>query len=157
MPHVFFAENFGEFQQQRTAAASRIVDLIDFGFAHDGELCQQLGNLLRGKVFPAAFARVPRIHAHQKLIRVAERVYRIVLIPTQLHIADAVEKLDQFLVSSFHRRTEFIGIYVNVVEQALEIFFAVGTLRRTFDGFEDLFQRFVQIGIDFRFFAHVYE
>ncbi len=39
LPHVFFSENFSEFQKQRTRTASGIVNLIDFGFANNRKPC----------------------------------------------------------------------------------------------------------------------
>ena len=155
LPHVFFAENFCKLQKERAAAASGIVHLIDFGFTHNGEFRQKLGNFLRGKVFAAAFARIACIHAHQELIGVTESVDCIILIVAKFHIADAVEQFDEFFISSCDRRAEFVGIYVNIVKQSLKVFFAVRTLRRTFDCFEYLFERFVQVSVAFRSFAHI--
>lgn len=155
LAHVFFAENFCELQKKRAAAASGIVYLIDFGFAHNGQLRQKFGNFLWGKVFAAAFARIACIHTHQEFIGVAKSVNRIILIVAKFHIADAVEQFDEFFISSCDRRAEFVGIYVNVVKQSLKVFFAIRTLCRAFDSFEYFFERFVQVGVVFRSFAHI--
>jgi len=69
----------------------------------------------------------------------AECVNRIVLLIAKFHRADAVHQLDQFFVALCHRTAEFVAVYVNIVEQALEIVLAVRALRRRLNIAEDAF------------------
>ena len=98
LAHVFLAQYFGEIEQQGARSASGVVHLVDFGFAHKRQAGEQLGNFLRGVVFAAALARVGGVHAHQKLVRIAERVNRVVLVVAQLHLSNAVHQLDEHFI-----------------------------------------------------------
>ena len=42
LTYIFLSQNLGKFEQQRTRAASRIIDLTNFGLAHDGQTSQKL-------------------------------------------------------------------------------------------------------------------
>ena len=53
LTHFIFSKYFGSFKQQRTGAASRIIDLVDLCFARRCKTCQQLGNLLRSVILTA--------------------------------------------------------------------------------------------------------
>ena len=56
--HIVLAENLGKLQQQRTRAASRVVNLVDIfaSVAHDSG--KQFAHLLRRVVFAARFAGI---------------------------------------------------------------------------------------------------
>ena len=54
LPDILFAQNLSRLQQQGAGAAGRVIDLVDFGFAHNGKAGQQFRDLLRGKELAAA-------------------------------------------------------------------------------------------------------
>lgn len=55
-------------------------------------------HLLRRIILAAALAGIRGIHAHQEFVSIAEGINRVVLIVAQLHLAQAVQELDEFLV-----------------------------------------------------------
>ena len=113
------AQHFGEFQQQRTAAAGRIIHFVHLFFADERNTGRKLGNLLRREEFATRFSRIAGIHRHQELVGIAEGVDWVVGKVAELHVADFIENLHQRLVALLHRRSEFVAVHVDVGEQAL--------------------------------------
>ena len=157
LTHILLAEHFGEFQQQRTAAAGRIVHFVHLFFADERNTCKEFGNLLWRKKFATRFPRIAGIHRHQELVGVAEGVDLIIGQIAEFHVADLIENLHQRLITFLHRCSEFVAVYIDVGKQAFHVIFARCTLGRVFDGMEDIIQRFVQIGVCRGTFAHIAE
>ena len=157
LTHILFAEHFGEFQQQRTAAAGRIVHFVHLFFADERNTGKEFGDLLWREKLAARFSRIAGIHRHQKLVGVAEGVDLIIGQIAEFHVADLIENLHQRLIAFLHCRSEFVAVYIDVGKQALHVILARCTLGRVFDGMENIIQRFVQIGVCCGAFAHIAE
>ncbi len=65
------AQNLFRFQKQSARAAGRVIDFIDFSFAHRAKSGQQLGNIRRGEELAAGFSYARYVHGHQIFIPVA--------------------------------------------------------------------------------------
>ena len=143
--HVFPAQNFGKFQQQRAAAASRVIHLVHLRPADDGQTGQQLGNLLRSVVFAAGFPGVARIHPHQKLVGITESVNRVGAVVTEFHLAHAIQQLDEPLVALRHRGAKFGAVHIDIIKQPFEVVFRARSLCGGFNVFEYCLQFFVEV------------
>lgn len=118
---------------------------------------EQLAHLLRRVELPAGLARARRVHLHEVLIRVAERVDGVVFEPAQLEVTDRVEQLDELLVAPGHRVAELLAVHVEIVEEALDVVFAVGSDGRALDVAEHAFERLVEVLVTARAAADALE
>ena len=165
LAHLVRPQHLGEFQQQGAGAAGRVVDLVDFGLAHHGEAGQQLGDFLRGIELAAGLAGGGGVHLHQVFVGVAEQVdavvgetaAAVVAGTAKGQVADGIQQLDQLFVALGHGGAEFAGVDVQVVEQALEVVFAVRALGGCLDVDKDAREGFVEVGILAGASAHVGE
>ena len=88
--HTVPAQHLLCFQKKGSGAAGRIIDLVDPGFAHRAEPCQQLGNLGGCEEFPTGLTRVGGVHGHKIFIGVAESVDAMLLHIAQVHVRHTV-------------------------------------------------------------------
>ena len=117
LPDIVLAEDLRKFQQQRSASASRVINLVDFCLADDRQPRQQFGHLLRRKILTAALAGIACIHAHQVFVCVAKGVDRIVLIVAEFHVPYLVEQLYEFFIPLRDIVPEFVGIDINIIKK----------------------------------------
>ena len=143
LPDILFAQNLSRLQQQ--GAAGRVIDLVDFGFAHNGKAGQQFRDLLRGKELAAALASVGGVHTHQVLIRIAKRINRVFLVFTEFHRADAVQQLNKHCVALCHRSAKLVAVDINIIEQTGKVVLALGAFCRILDMTEDGLHRHVEV------------
>ena len=61
---IILAQHFFHLQQQRTGAAGRVIDLVDFRFADGAEAGQQLRNIGGSEILTALFTGIGGIHSH---------------------------------------------------------------------------------------------
>lgn len=113
--------------------------------AHHRDAGQQLGDLLGRVVLAARLARLRRVHAHQELVGVAERVDGVVGEVAQRQLPDGVEQPDQTLVALGDGGAELGAVDVEVVEQALEVVLAGGADRGPLDVAEHAGQGLVEV------------
>jgi len=144
-PHVLLAKHLRELEQQRAGAARRIVHLRHLGLAHHGDAREQLAHFLRRVVLAARLARTRRVHLHEVLVRVAERVDGVVLEAAQVEVADRVEQLHELLVALGHGGSELCAVHVEVVEEPLEVVLALGAHGRALDVAEHPLERLVEV------------
>ena len=78
LPDFILAQHLDRLQQQGTRTARRVVDLVHFALAVGGDAGQQLADLLRCEELATGLAGVRRVHGHQILIRVTERINCVV-------------------------------------------------------------------------------
>ena len=145
LTHILLAQNLSRLQQQRAGAASRVIDLVDLGLAHNGKAGQQLRNLLRGEELAAALASVGGVHTHQVLIRIAKRINRVFLVFTELHRADAVQQLDKHCIALCHRSAKLVAVDINIIEQTGKVVLALSAFCRILDMTEDGLHRHVEV------------
>src|SRR5699024_7776251 len=143
--HVVLAQHLGELQQQRTGTTGRVVDLVDAGLADHGEPGQQVGHFLWGEVLATGLAGVSGVEAHEVFVGVAEHVDGTVPKGARRQAADGVQQLEEFLVSLRHRVAQAGAGDVNVLEQALDVVFALGAERGFLDGGENTLDEEVQL------------
>ena len=75
----------------------------------------------------------------------------------QGQVADGLEQLYQLFVALGNRRTKFVGVDIQVVEQSLEFVFTATVLGGGFDSLEHGGKGFVEVGIMTRPFTHIGE
>lgn len=155
---IVFAQNLGEFQQQRPRTACRVVDLIDI-FAAVGDYArQQLRHLLRGEEFAATLAGVGGVHRHQVLVGVAEDVYLIfAVLSFEVYIAYIIQNLGQLLVALVHGAAQFIGIDIDVRKKAFEVVLALRAYGRGFYGLESIVEGYIEVRVILGVLAHIAE
>ena len=88
--HAVLAEDFHGFQEQRAAAASGIVDLIDLLLADGAEFGQELRHLGGSEELASGLAGIRRIHRHQIFIGVAEGIDIMIFHRSEFHVGNAV-------------------------------------------------------------------
>ena len=122
LPDLILAQHLDGLQQQGTGTARRVVDLVHFALAMGGDSGQQLADLLRREELATGLAGVRRVHGHQILIRITERINFIVreVLRAQVQIADGVEHLHQLSVAIHHGVAELAAVQVQIVEQAAQ-------------------------------------
>src|SRR5690606_35525807 len=100
-----------------------------------------------GKELAAALATRCGVHGEQVLVGIAEGINGVIGKRAQRQVTNRIEQLDQLLVALGHGGAELAAVDVEVVEQALEVVFALGADRGSLDVLEDRAQRLVEIGI----------
>lgn len=123
--HIVFAEDLDEFEQQRAGTAGRVIDLVHLFIVDGCHFGKKFAYFLRGEKFAAGLARISGVHGHQLLIGVAKGVDGVVVVVSQLKVADGIKKLHRLLISFFHRIAELVGIDIEIIKQAFEVIFAV--------------------------------
>lgn len=118
--HVLLTEHLRELQKQRARPAGRVVDTVDTLLTHDRDASQHLADLLRGEELTARLARVRRVHRHEVLVGVAERVDRGLPVG-QVQVPDRLHEPRELVIALGHRAAQFRGVHVHVVEQAPKI------------------------------------
>ena len=128
LPDFILAQHLDRLQQQGTRTARRVVDLVHFALAVGGDAGQQLADLLRCEELATGLAGVRRVHGHQILIRVTERINCVVrkALRAQVQITDGVEHLHQFSVTFHHGIAELAAVQVQIVEQTAQTGFRAG-------------------------------
>ena len=125
---LILAQHFDGLQQQGSRTACRVIDLVHFALAVGGDAGQQLADLLRCEELATGLAGIRRVHGHQILIRVTERINCVVrkALRAQVQITDGVEHLHQFSVTFHHGIAELAAVQVQIVEQAAQTGFRAG-------------------------------
>ena len=122
LPDLILAQHLDGLQQQGTGTARRVVDLVHFALAMGGDSGQQLADLLRREELATGLAGVRRVHGHQILIRITERINFVVreALRTQVQIANGIEHLHQLGIAIHHGIAELAAVQVQIVEQAAQ-------------------------------------
>ena len=139
------AKHLFGFQQQRTRAARRVIDLVDLGFPDRAKPCQKLGHIGRREKFAARLARIGGVHGHQIFISITEGVNVVILHITKVHIRHADEQFAELFVPLCHRRAQLVAVDVEVVEQPCKLSLGFGAFRGFLDMAENGLQRFVEV------------
>ena len=132
--HVLRAENLGKFQKQGTAAAGRVVNLVDLSPACGYDSCEQLAHFLRGEELTSRLAGIAGVHRHQELVGIAESIDGIVLQIAEPKVAYALHNLAELVVAFRHGVTELFAVDIDVIKQSFEVFLARCAVGRAFDG-----------------------
>ncbi len=99
-----------------------VVMLISCPKKPGGDSGQQLADLLRREELATGLAGVRRVHGHQILIRITERINFVVreALRTQVQIANGIEHLHQLGIAIHHGIAELAAVQVQIVEQAAQ-------------------------------------
>ena len=143
--HVFRAENLGKFQKQGSAAAGRIVNLVDLSPACGYDSCEQFAHFLRSEEFASGLACVAGVHRHQELVSIAECIDGIVLQIAELKVTDALHNLAELVVPLRYGVTELFAVDIDVIKQSFEVFLARCAVSRAFDGVKYLCKSDIEV------------
>ena len=159
LPDLILAQHFDGLQQQGTGTARWVVDLVHFALAMGGDPGQQLADFLWREELATGLAGVRRVHGHQILICVTERINFVVreALRAQVQIANGVEHLHQLGVAIHHGVSELAAVQVQIVEQAAQAGFRTRADGRALDVLEHSLQRLVQVLVSVGTSAHVGE
>ena len=155
--HILFAEDLGELQQQRTRTAGRVIDFVHLFFAHEGQAAKQIADLLRCEELTTRLACAAGVHGHKKLISITKSVNAVVLVVTQLHVADTVKELAEFLVAFREGGAQLRAIDIHIGKESSEIAFAVCTLCTLLDGAESILKGDIEVLVVLGTTAHIAE
>ena len=139
------AKDLFRFQKERARTASRIVDLVDLCLADGSESGQQFGNIRRREEFASGLAGIGSIHGHQIFIGITESIDIMMPDVAKIHIRNAIQKLDQLLISLCYGSAELVAVDIEVIKQTSELAFRGSAFCRFLDMTENPFQSLVQI------------
>ena len=123
-------------QKERSRSARGVVYLIHVPLLLRREAREKLRHLLRREELPSALPRVRRVHLEQILVRVPEKVDRV-LRPLELHLPDLIQNRDDLLDPLVRAIPQLRTLHVKVAEKALEVRFALRPLRGVLNMPED--------------------
>ncbi len=115
-------------QQQRARTTSRVINFIDAGLLVHGKLCNQLGNVLRGKEFTTGFTSISSIVGDEEFVSIAEQInlgditFFIKIIP-KIQTGHAVQYRRQATVFIFNGITKSVTGGIEVGKQTFDIAF----------------------------------
>lgn len=142
---IVLTKNFFDLQQQRTAAAGRIVHLVDAGFSDGAQTGEQLGNIGRGKILTALLTRVSGIHTHEVFVGIAEQVRVDTVSCKQWHPGNAVQQFRKDFISLGYGLTDGFSVHIEIIKQTGEIIFRIAAGGTAFDMGKDTLQSLVEI------------
>ena len=108
-------------QQQRTRAAGRVIDLVDFLFAYRTQPGQQLRNIGRRKELATGLARIAGVHGHQVFIGIAKGINVMLFHIAKVHICHAVQQFHELLIALGNSRTQLITVDIVIIEQPCKL------------------------------------
>ena len=126
---ILGAQYFFEFQEQRTTATCRVINLVDRCTTTCSNFCQQVAHFGRGIKLTSLGSRIKGIHLDKVLIADAKHIKPRVLILVKLEVAHALQKSGQKFTTLGHCSSQARVVGVEVGKQALHI-----TLTRSSDG-----------------------
>ena len=144
-------------QQQRTRAAGRIIDLVDFLLAYRTQPGQQLRNIGRRKELAAGLARIAGVHGHQVFIGIAKGINVMLFHIAKVHICHAVQQFHELLIALGNSRPQLIAVDIVIIEQPCKLPLGGAALCGFFNVPEDCFQCFVEVFIAGRFCSYIAE
>ena len=142
---IILAQHFFHLQQQRTGAAGRVIDLVDFRFADGAEASQQLRNIGRREILTALFTGIGSVHSHQIFVGIAKQVGIDAISREQRHLRYAVQQLHQHLVALGNSFANCLAVHIEIVKQTRKVVFRIAAGGAALNVVEYPLQRFVQV------------
>ena len=144
-------------QQQRTRAAGRIIDLVDFLLAYGTQPGQQLRNISRRKELATGLACIAGVHGHQVFIGIAKGINVMLFHIAKVHICHAVQQFHELLIALGNGRPQLVAVHIVIIKQPCKLPLGGAALCGFLNVPEDCFQRFVEVFIVGCFCTHIAE